>query len=726
VGTERSDQAALGLARRYRWEKRKYNLKRGLAGCILKSMKRFLSCLLLLFLLPLHAVAANSSVSHDLHLTLDPPAGRLTASDRLTVPTPAGPYLDLHFAPQVEVTAVEQAGSAIPWNLGGEVLHIGPLPRIGKQLTLEIRYRGRFADPVPTAPLNNEDPSYGVAAAITPVGTFLAGGAGWYPDLPDQPARFRIRVETPAGTWAVTAGRLVKRGQSASGNFIVWQTEHPLPGLTLAAGPFRIAGKRSGNIPLYTFFTAAHSDLANIYLQSAGADLDLYQRLFGSYPFPKFAVAENFFPTGYGFPSWTLLGSSIVPLPFIVTTSLAHEIGHSWWGNGVRVDYRGGNWSEGLATYVADYLLKERSSAAEARDYRQNILRSYASLVSTQDDYPLDEFIGRRSKVDQAIGYGKSAMVFHMARRWVGDAAFWAGLRRVAKEKMFQKASWDDFARALDPDGKRGMAKFFDQWVRRPGAPVLRLADVKVAAAGGTHQVTGHIDQQQPTFDLEIPLRLETDAGSIEQVVHLQGPAAPFSFTTRAKPLRLLVDPEAEVFRRLDPAEVPATVNSLRGSASILAIIASHTTPAVRKAAHDLLTGLGQQATWVEEAEATPEQVKNHDLLLVGWPGRRDLRPRSPGQLEVGAGRFQLAGEDFSDPQDVLFAALPHPSSPGRHAGLFLPLGDGGAGIAARKIPHYGKYSYLAFIAGNNRVKGTWAVTRSPLICVWPPSSRHQ
>ncbi len=695
------------------------------ARSILKGMKHFLPCLCLALFLPFTTVAAENGVYHALRLTLDPQAEMLTARDRLTVPQPVGPYLDLHLAPQVEITSVTCNGNPLPWTRSGEVLRVGPFPKVEKVRALEISYRGRFADPVPTAPLNNEDPSYGVAAAITPAGTFLAGGAGWYPDLPDQPARFQVHVDTPPGTWAVTAGRLVKRGKSATGNFIVWQTEHPLPGLTLAAGPFRIAEKRSGPIPLYTFFTAAHADLADRYLQSASADLALYQELFGSYPFPKFAVAENFFPTGYGFPSWTLLGSSIVPLPFIVTTSLAHEIAHSWWGNGVRVDYRGGNWSEGLATYVADFLLKERNSAAEARDYRQNILRSYASLVSPQDDYPLDEFIGRRSKIDQAIGYGKSAMVFHMARRWVGDAAFWAGLRRVAKEKMFQKASWDDFARALDPDGKRGMAKFFDQWVRRPGAPVLRLADVKVTAASGTHQVTGRIDQQQPTFDLEIPLRLETGDGSIEQVVHLQGPAAPFSFTTRAKPLRLVVDPEAEVFRRLDPEEVPATVNSLRGSASILAIIASHTTPAVRKAAHDLLTGLGQQATWVEEAKATPEQIKNHDLLLVGWPGRSDLQPRLPGQLDLGTGRFRVADKDFPDPQDVLFATLPHPSSSGRHAGLFLPLGDGAAEISARKIPHYGKYSYLAFVAGNNRVKGTWAVTRSPLIYVWPAASRH-
>jgi len=70
----------------------------------------------------------------------------------------------------------------------------------------------------------------------------------------------------------------------------------------------------------------------------------------------------EFFPTGFGFSSYTLLGSSVLRLPFILSTSLGHEIAHCWWGNGVYVDYESGNWSEGLTTYVSDYLYTEMES----------------------------------------------------------------------------------------------------------------------------------------------------------------------------------------------------------------------------------------------------------------------------------------------------------------------------------------------------------------------------
>jgi len=37
----------------------------------------------------------------------------------------------------------------------------------------------------------------------------------------------------------------------------------------------------------------------------------------------------------------------------------------------------------------------------------------------------------------------------------------------------------------------------------------------------------------------------------------------------------------------------------------------------------------------------------------------------------------------------------------------------------ARKITHYGKYSYLAFQQGKNKDKGIWPVEKSPLVVEW-------
>ncbi len=102
-----------------------------------------------------------------------------------------------------------------------------------------------------------------------------------------------------------------------------------------------------------------------------------------------------------------MIGGNILRLPFILTTSLPHEFVHSWWGNGVYPDYRKGNWSEGLTTYLADYLLEERKSPAAARAWRMKAMTDFASLVTTESDTPLSAFRERSDPSSRAIGYGK-------------------------------------------------------------------------------------------------------------------------------------------------------------------------------------------------------------------------------------------------------------------------------------------------------------------------------
>ena len=57
--------------------------------------------------------------------------------------------------------------------------------------------------------------------------------------------------------------------------------------------------------------------------------------LLGPYPFDTFAVVENFFASGLGMPSFTLLGSGVIKRHYVQPYALGHEIVHSWIGNAV-------------------------------------------------------------------------------------------------------------------------------------------------------------------------------------------------------------------------------------------------------------------------------------------------------------------------------------------------------------------------------------------------------
>ena len=166
-------------------------------------------------------------------------------------------------------------------------------------------------------------------------------------------------------------------------------------------------------------------------MERTKAYITMYEEMIGPYPYTKFATVENWFPTGYGMPSYTLLGGQVLRLPFIPYTSFGHEICHNWWGNSVFVDTAEGNWCEGLTVYCADYHYKELESPDAAREYRRTLLKDYAAYTrDRQQDFPLSEFLSRHSGATRAVGYGKSMMVFHMVDRLIGRENFLAGIAR--------------------------------------------------------------------------------------------------------------------------------------------------------------------------------------------------------------------------------------------------------------------------------------------------------
>ena len=658
----------------------------------------------------------EAHVHHDLEIGFQVEEQILTGTDILTLPDGSSAWpTAFQLAPQAKISIVTADGEPLDFNFSNGVLSIPPVgPSVAQ---VSITYQGRFNDPVPQVTAGIEDPSFGIRGTISPAGIFLAESAFWHPVPIGWSATHRVRITTPSGLVGVTAGRLLAERQTEDSKTLVWESTFPQAGLALAAGRYRISRETLGDIQILTFLSDGNQRLAADYLAACREYLALYQELFGPYPFAKFAVVENFFPSGYGLPGWTLLGSRVVPLPFILTSSLPHEIAHAWWGNAVMVDYGGGNWVEGLATYVADYLLKERSTPAEAREYRLKLLRDYATLVAPGEDFPLQDFRGRTSKVEQAVGYGKGAMVFHVLRQKIGDQAFWAGLRRIARQEMGQRLGWADLEKHFAATSGQPLDDFFGQWTERRGAPRLALTEVTADRSGDGWRITGKIVQQVPTYRLEIPLRLETTGEPVEKTVRIEKEATGFQLSAASAPVTLAADPAADVFRQLEPAEIPVTVNALRASGEPLVVLAAGASPALLQASDHLLRGLQwRQARRVNEQDLRSGDLEGKDLLVLGRPQGNLLQPEWPSVISLAADRFAVEGRTFSNPRDALFLVLPNPGDKQRAAGYFLPLSPEAAGQVAGKIPHYGRYSYLAFAAGQNQVKRTWEPSGSALI----------
>jgi hypothetical protein len=650
------------------------------------------------------AAAAAWGQAYDvaLQVRLEPQNHRLSGS--ATIAWPSGPAPLLALAAHAAVQAVTINDQPVAFDFSGGRLRTAT-SGVNPPLRLQVHYSAVFNDPVPERPLNTDNPGFGVEGAILPEGVFLLAGSGWYPRFPADTVNYTIEVAAPQGMLAVTAGRCMGHETRSGETISIWRIDFPVRGISLSAARYEVRRRQAGAVTIATYFRSPNADLAPAYLSATAGYLQLYSELFGPYPFGQFSVVENFFPTGYGFASYTLLGSSVLRLPFILDTSLGHEVAHCWWGNGVWVDPGQGNWSEGLTTYVADYLYKEGSGAQQAREYRLEWLRNMAALVDATSDFPLNAFVGRTDPVTKAVGYDKAAMVFHMLRRQVGEKTFWQALQTLYASRLFQPTRWTDIQAIFENQAGLSLEWFFDQWVRQKGAPALFLTDVQATAAGSRWMVTGTLAQHFPYYRCQVELEAVGAGQTRRQTVLLTTAQTRFAIRLDTVAQSLRVDPDVHLLRQLSVEEIPPTINALKSSRRLTVTAA----PGMEKPARDVVQALGIAPAAVAFCGGNGQKPRGMgDLLIVG-PCPLPAGTLADG-VSLSSNAFRINGREYGRADQAFFAVFNHPQDRGRVVGLLHGLSTESAAALARKTTHYGKFSFLTLSEGAVQDKGNWPV----------------
>ncbi len=471
-------------------------------------------------------------------------------------------------------------------------------------------------------------------------GVLLSASDYWYPTLPDTLVTFDLNLILPPGWLGMSQGSRSLPGAEPGERRERWQSPTPQEQIYLLAGPFNEYIDVRGDIEAMALLRTPEEALASQYLAATHHYIDLYQDLLGDYPYPKFALVENVQETGYGMPSFTLLGSRVIRLPFILHSSYPHEILHNWWGNGVYTDYASGNWAEGLTSYLADHMLREQQGRGV--EYRRDTLQKYADYVSQEDDFPLSQFRGRHNAPTQAVGYGKTLMVWHMLRRSLGDETFISGLRRFYQDNRFTRAGFDSLEAAFGAASGADLEPFFRQWVERTGAPQLTLGDVNSGESGGVFELAFTLEQVQPgpPYRLQIPLAvtLQGQDEAWQTDVTLTQASQRFKLVLPGRPLHLTIDPHFDLFRRLHPTETPASIGQALGAEQLLLVLPDAAPAAMKQAYRELAESwLQGQADRVEITLDTrlSEIPGDRSVWLLGWqnallpPSQRSL-PTTP------------------------------------------------------------------------------------------------
>ena len=638
------------------------------------------------------------TLRHEIEATLDPAARSLTLEDTMIVT--GRERLRFRLAPWVTVGEITVNDAAVPGvRQSGDTWEL-PLPD-----SSEHRVRVQLQASLPPLPERPDRRGFVPPAASGEAGSFLSGRAGWMPVTDDERVDYRLQLSVPGPYRAIATGALVEEKKDASHHRAVVQAADVAELPTVFAGRYVVGERIADGIRLRTWFEPDQAGLSDGYLDAASRYLSRYSALIGAYPYPEFHIVSSPLPVGLGFPGVAYVGRIVLPLPFMKTRSLAHEVLHNWWGNAVAVDYAAGNWAEGLTTYLADHALAEDTGAEAARELRLNWLRDFAALPPERDQ-PVTAFTAKVHDAAQVIGYGKVAYVFHMLRGEIGETAFTEGLREFWRQNKFQVASWAALRRAFEQAAGRDLGWFFEQWLQRAGAARIELASAQVDRSGQGYRVTLALQQTAPAYRLSVPVEIETRDGTLRQRVTLSGPAETVSIDTDSEPLAVHVDPENDLFRNLLPGEsVPILRDVTLATGPQVAVAA--TDPDMAGSAQRLIERLLPDTVERLGAGDTPDT--DRPLVVVG------------SSAEV-ASWFARIGVD-TEPAEIAGrgSARVWVSRRKGQAPVLVISADDRAALDAllRPLPHYRNKSYLVFEGSRAVASGVWVPRESPLSRTW-------
>ncbi len=663
--------------------------------------------------------------SHHLIIHLDPSQHLLKAEDRLEINMKRGRVYTLSFLlhPHLKITRVvdQRTGQPLDWSEVNFSAHARrwdiSLHKVEESPLLSISYEGPIYDPVAKEKELQFVRGDVTSGLISPEGVYLSNATHWYPDRPGSMSTFQIEATIPEPFRIVTQGELVSENLKEGTLRNKWVNELPAESLTLVAGKYSVKTRTVDGIKISTYFFYEEDRFSEVFLNAAGEYLKIYSDLLGSYPFKKFDIVQNFFSSGYGFPTFTLLAPEAIRQGkgFLKPGALDHEIVHSWWGHYVSLKPGTGNWVEALTTYCANYYYKELKVGKEAaRRHRQDVMQKYAVQVPPSKDYPLRKFEGKDTELDAQIGYGKGSMVFHLLRRSVGKDLFFATLRQFAMQYGGKQASWEDIQKIFEEASGKGLDGFFSQWLDRPGGPQLKVENVKVQTASNGYIVSGEVVQEGDVYQLLLPV--EVDEGLEKRRLFLEASRrrSPFSVEVPRIPLKLTLDPDDHLFRRLYPEEIAPALNALLEDREKIFVVSDQGDEESRKIYFELARKAKEQkgGEILPLRELTEEKLRNSSVMLLGesWksPIVSKLISNIPKPVEHKEGSFFIKGERVEEGEDSLLLTFPNPLQPGKWVTVYFGR-TVSALSRARYIFYYGWNSYILFRNGRPKERGDFS-----------------
>jgi aminopeptidase N len=240
-------------------------------------------------------------------------------------------------------------------------------------------------------------------------------------------------------------------------------------------------------------------------------------------------------------------------------STIAHELFHHWFGDLVTCE----SWSnlplnESFANY-SQYLWDEHRYGLDEADYNaENEKYGYYQSAENGGHHNLIWYnYEDKEQMFDGHSYNKGGRILHMLRNYLGDEAFFLGLKTYLKTNQFKAAEFHHLRQAFEDVSGQDLTWFFSQWFEASGHPML---DVEQIFDASTQSLTLKVFQNQelsktPLYLLPVQVSIVDDAGEHTHKIRIDKLENTFTFPVNGNLKNVLFDKQQCLLGIIDEAK---------------------------------------------------------------------------------------------------------------------------------------------------------------------------
>ncbi|MGJ8760728.1 MAG: M1 family aminopeptidase [Polaribacter sp.] len=311
----------------------------------------------------------------------------------------------------------------------------------------------------------------------------------WFPtiDSPNQKTTQEIYITVPDKFVTLSNGKLESSIKNGTNRTDYWKMDqkHAPYLFFMGVGEYEVIKDSYKNIPVDYYVEKEYAPYAKDIFGLTPEMIGFFSDILGvEYPWNKYSqivgrdyvsgAMENTTAVIHGEQAYQTPGQLIDEN--VQENTIAHEIFHHWFGNLVTTE----SWSnltlnESFANY-SEYLWREHKYGKLDAD-----MHLFEDSQAYLDGQNTDKHLVRFNYVDKEdmfdlVSYNKGGAILHMLRNYLGDEAFFLGLKTFLTENKYQAAEVHQLRLVFEKITGKDLNWFFNQWYFGAGHPRIEVS----------------------------------------------------------------------------------------------------------------------------------------------------------------------------------------------------------------------------------------------------------